>query len=64
MASRAAWGSRHSPLIAAPLYLGTAFAGSPFVIGGSIKIVYVLRLYRAFRAVRPPEEREPRAPDA
>jgi MFS family permease len=48
-----------SPLIAGPLYLGTAFAGSPFVIGGSIKIVYDLLLYRAFSAVRPPEEQQP-----
>jgi MFS family permease len=48
-----------SPLIAGPLYLGTAFAGSPFVIGGTIKIVYDLLLYRAFRALRPPEERQP-----
>jgi predicted MFS family arabinose efflux permease len=48
-----------SPLIAAPLYLGTAFMGSPFVIGGSIKIVYDLLLYRAFRSLRPPEERQP-----
>ena len=50
-----------SPLIAAPLYLGTAFTGSPFVIGGSIKIVYDLLLYRAFSAVPPPEEQQPRS---
>jgi MFS family permease len=48
-----------APLIAGPLYLGTAFTGAPFVIGGSIKIVYDLLLYRAFSAVRPPEERQP-----
>ena len=48
-----------APLIAAPLYLGTAFAGAPFVIGGSIKIVYDLLLYRAFSSVPPPEERQP-----
>jgi MFS family permease len=48
-----------SPLIAGPLYLSTAFAGSPFVIGGSIKIVYDLLLYRAFSSVPPPEERQP-----
>jgi predicted MFS family arabinose efflux permease len=46
-----------SPLIAGPLYLGASFAGAPFVIGGSIKIVYDLLLFRAFRTVRPPEER-------
>ena len=48
-----------APLIAAPLYLGTAFAAAPFVIGGSIKIVYDLLLYRAFSSVPPPEERQP-----
>ena len=51
-----------SPLIAGPLYLGTAFAGAPFVIGGSIKIVYDLLLYRAFSTVPPPEERQPANP--
>ena len=40
------------------MYLGTAFVGAPFVIGGSIKIVYDLLLYRAFSAVPAPEERE------
>ena len=50
-----------SPLIAGPLYLGASFAGAPFVIGGSIKIVYDLLLYRAFSTVRPPEERQPSA---
>ncbi len=45
-----------SPLIAAPLLVGSAFAGAPFVIAGSLKIVYDLLLYRRFQAVRPPEE--------
>jgi predicted MFS family arabinose efflux permease len=45
-----------SPLIAAPLLIGSAFMGAPFVISGSLKIVYDLLLYRSFRAVRPPEE--------
>jgi hypothetical protein len=27
-----------------------------FVLAGGVKIVYDLLLYRAFRAVRPPEE--------
>ena len=35
-----------SPLIAGPLYLGASFVWAPFVIGGSIKIVYDLLLYR------------------
>jgi MFS family permease len=46
-----------SPLIAAPLYLSAALAWSPFVIAGSLKIVYDLLLYRGFRANNPPEER-------
>jgi MFS family permease len=48
-----------APLLAGPLYLGTAFAGAPFVIAGSLKIVYDVLLYRRFQAVRPPEERDP-----
>jgi MFS family permease len=48
-----------SPLIAAPLMVGSAFAGAPFVIAGSLKVVYDLLLWRRFRAVRPPEERPP-----
>lgn len=45
-----------SPLIAAPLYLSAALAWSPFVIAGSLKIVYDLLLYRGFRANLAPEE--------
>jgi len=45
-----------SPVVAGPLYLGAAFTGLPFVIAGSLKIVYDLLLYRGFRTVRPPEE--------
>jgi hypothetical protein len=47
-----------SPLIAAPLLLGSAFIGAPFVISGSLKIVYDLLLYRSFQRLRPPEERD------
>jgi MFS family permease len=46
-----------SPLIAAPLLVGSMFTGAPFVIAGSLKIVYDVLLYRRFRALRPPEER-------
>ncbi len=44
--------------------LGPAAAGlmgmsaAPFVVAGVLKIVYDLSLYRLFRRVRPPEERE------
>ena len=47
-----------SPLIAAPLIVGSTFMGAPFVISGSLKIVYDLLLYRSFQALRPPEERD------
>ena len=46
-----------SPLIAAPLLIGSAYIGAPFVIAGSLKILYDVLLYRRFQAVRPPEER-------
>ena len=45
-----------SPLVAAPLYLSAALAWTPFVIAGSLKIVYDLLLYRGFNAHRAPEE--------
>ena len=45
-----------SPLIAAPLYLTAALAGTPFVIAGGLKIVYDVLLFRAFRASPAPEE--------
>lgn len=46
-----------SPLIAGPLFLTASLAWAPFVIGGGLKIVYDLLLYRAFKALPPPEER-------
>jgi predicted MFS family arabinose efflux permease len=46
-----------SPLIAAPLLIGSAYIGAPFVIAGSLKVVYDVLLYRRFQALRPPEER-------
>jgi MFS family permease len=45
-----------SPLLAGPLFLTASLAGLPFVIAGSLKIVYDLLLYQRFRALRPPEE--------
>ncbi len=50
-------GAATSQLIAAPLY-ASGFASLPFVLGGGLKIVYDLLLYRSFRSVPPPEERE------
>jgi len=46
-----------SPLIAGPLFISAAVAGSPFVIAGGLKILYDVLLYRRFVALRPPEER-------
>ncbi len=47
-----------APLVAGPLYASAALAGLPFILAGGLKIVYDLLLYRSFRALRPPEERE------
>ncbi len=52
-------GAAAAPLLSAPLMGGAAFIGLPFVIGGSIKIVYDLLLYRSFKAVPAPEEVPP-----
>jgi MFS family permease len=49
-------GAAVSPSLATPLVEGVGLGGLPFVIAGSLKIVYDLLLYRAFRTRRPPEE--------
>jgi MFS family permease len=54
-------GAAVSPSIAAPLMASVGVGGLPFVIAGSLKIVYDLLLYRSFRAIRPPEEQQPAA---
>jgi MFS family permease len=48
------WGRRRSLIVVG--LLSTAGA-APLVIGGLLKIVYDLALYRSFRHLRPPEER-------
>jgi predicted MFS family arabinose efflux permease len=53
-----------SPFIAAPLAASVTYAAVPFVIAGSLKIVYDLLVFRAFRHVRPPEERADGSPAA
>ncbi len=50
-------GTAIAPLAAGPLYASAALSGVPFLLSGGLKIVYDLLLWRAFRAVRPPEER-------
>jgi predicted MFS family arabinose efflux permease len=51
-------GSALAPLAAAPLYASAALASVPFFVAGGLKIIYDLVLWRAFRSVRPPEERQ------
>jgi len=48
-----------SPLLAAPLLVGGVMIAAPFVISGTLKIVYDLLLYRSFQTLRPPEEPGP-----
>jgi len=50
-------GTSLAPLIAGPLLASAAFLSAPFWICGGTKIVYDLLLWRAFRHVKPPEER-------
>ena len=45
-----------SPVITGIFLSNPAFLGFPFVIAGSLKIVYDLALYFNFRSVKPPEE--------
>jgi MFS family permease len=54
-------GAAISPLLAAPLFAVPGLAALPFFIAGGLKIVYDLALWRAFRARRPPEERDGQA---
>jgi MFS family permease len=50
-------GAAAAPIISAPLVGIPGLAALPFVLSGSLKIVYDLLLYRSFQAMRPPEER-------
>ena len=50
-------GAAISPALSAPLIASAGLAALPFFLAGGLKIVYDLLLYRAFRTVRPPEER-------
>lgn len=50
-------GAALSPALSAPLIASAGFTTLPFVIAGSLKIVYDLLLWRAFRARPAPEER-------
>ena len=50
-------GAALSPALSAPLIASAGLTTLPFVIAGSLKIVYDLLLWRAFRASPAPEER-------
>ena len=50
-------GASLAPALAGPLYAVPALAWIPFAICGVLKIGYDLALWRAFSAVKPPEER-------
>jgi predicted MFS family arabinose efflux permease len=49
-------GAALSPSLAGPMLASAGLMGLPFVLSGSLKIVYDLLLYRSFRSVKPPEE--------
>jgi predicted MFS family arabinose efflux permease len=50
-------GAALSPSISSVLVSSASFASVPFYLAGGLKIAYDLLLYRAFRTVRPSEER-------
>ena len=49
-------GAALAPLAAGPLYATAALAGIPFFIGGGLKIVYDLLVWRTFRKVELPKD--------
>lgn len=49
-------GASISPSLSSVLVAGAGTAALPFFLAGGLKIVYDLLVYRAFSAVRPPEE--------
>ncbi len=49
-------GAGLAPVFAGALLANPALMGAPFLISGSLKIIYDLALYRSFRTIKPPEE--------
>jgi MFS family permease len=49
-------GAALSPSLAGPMLAVAGLMGLPFVLSGTLKIVYDLLLYRNFRRIKPPEE--------
>jgi hypothetical protein len=50
-------GAAVSPIVAAPMVTMPELASLPFILGGGLKIVYDLILYRLFRSAPAPGER-------
>jgi MFS family permease len=50
--------SAPAPLISTPLFAIPGLASLPFFVGGALKMMYDLLLYRLFVRLRPPEERD------
>jgi MFS family permease len=50
-------GASLSPALTGLFLANPALLGLPFILSGSLKILYDLSLYRSFRAMKPPEER-------
>lgn len=51
------FGTALGPLVAGPLMAVPALAGWCFVVGGGLKAIYDLILWRTFAAIKPPEEK-------
>ena len=49
-------GSAFAPALASPLLVSPAWHALPFLLAGTLKILYDLALWRAFRSLHPPEE--------
>jgi hypothetical protein len=50
-------GAAISPAFVGLMFASPVLMNAPFYLAGALKIAYDLLLYRAFVAVRPPEER-------
>ena len=55
-------GASLSPVFTGPFLAHAALLSVPFFLSGGLKIVYDLLLYRSFRAIKPPEEKEATRP--
>lgn len=51
-------GAALSPIFVGPMLANPALISLPFFLAGGLKIVYDLLLYRSFRGIKPPEEKD------